>query len=349
MIKELTSLRGIFILFIFFHHCLNIYPGGGSMAVAFFFVLGGFSMTLGYRDRVMQPEFSYRQFIVKRAIKFYPLHWICLIAAIPLVGIGFDFKHLASFGLNATLMQTLIPIKELNFSYNAVSWYLADTLLFAIVFPPLTKWIMKAGTYGRIAIASGFAISYIVVAVLIPTEWYHRILYISPYLRLTDFVFGIFLALGYMKLKKRPLSERWNNRGMWLSIIVILMIAALVLESCLLGKTVRHIAPVYWPLVAVVILTAIFLNRNGRGANLLQNQWLQKLGELSFTIFLIHQLVLRYASKVVEHFLLNNTFVYILTTLVITIFVSYMMEKYILKPVTQWLTKRTQPSLTALS
>lgn len=44
MIKSLTSLRGIFILFIFFHHCMNLYPGGGSMAVTFFFVLGGFSM-----------------------------------------------------------------------------------------------------------------------------------------------------------------------------------------------------------------------------------------------------------------------------------------------------------------
>lgn len=63
MIKSLTSLRGIFILFIFFHHCLNIYPGGGSMAVAFFFVLGGFSMTLGYKERVLNSEFSYKQYM----------------------------------------------------------------------------------------------------------------------------------------------------------------------------------------------------------------------------------------------------------------------------------------------
>ena len=40
MIKSLTSLRGIFILFIFLHHA-GVYVGGGSMAVAFFFVVSG--------------------------------------------------------------------------------------------------------------------------------------------------------------------------------------------------------------------------------------------------------------------------------------------------------------------
>ena len=58
MIKSLTSLRGLFILFIFFHHCLGLYPGGGSMAVAFFFVLGGYSMTLGYKDKVIKPDIA---------------------------------------------------------------------------------------------------------------------------------------------------------------------------------------------------------------------------------------------------------------------------------------------------
>lgn len=66
MIKSLTSLRGIFILFIFFHHCLHLYPGGGTMAVAFFFVLGGFAMTLGYKDKIMKEDFNYKQYLTRR-------------------------------------------------------------------------------------------------------------------------------------------------------------------------------------------------------------------------------------------------------------------------------------------
>ena len=98
MIKSLTSLRGIFILFIFFHHCLDIYPGGGTMAVTFFFVLSGFSLTLGYKDRVLQPEFCYTQYITRRCIKFYPLHWLCLLsAAIPVFITSFTGKKFFYF------------------------------------------------------------------------------------------------------------------------------------------------------------------------------------------------------------------------------------------------------------
>ncbi len=89
MIKSLTSLRGIFILFIFFHHCLNLYPGGGTMAVSFFFVLGGFSMTIGYKDKVLKSYFSYKDYLSRRYIKFYPLHWLCLLAVMPLFILSF--------------------------------------------------------------------------------------------------------------------------------------------------------------------------------------------------------------------------------------------------------------------
>lgn len=103
MIKSLISLRGIFILFIFLHHA-GVYAGGGSMAVAFFFVLSGFSMTLGYKDRVLKPEFSYKQYIARRCIKFYPLHWITLIADIPYVLMGvLNWWLIPLFFVNAAL------------------------------------------------------------------------------------------------------------------------------------------------------------------------------------------------------------------------------------------------------
>lgn len=348
MIKSLTSLRGIFILFIFFHHCLNIYPGGGSMAVAFFFVLGGFSMTLGYKDRVLKPEFSYKQYITRRCIKFYPLHWLCLIAALPLVGLPLTLKQGGAFALNAALLQTFLPVKQLFFSYNAVSWYLADTLFFAVVFPPLIRWILKATPKGRIAIAALFAAVYITVAVLIPTEWYHYALYISPYMRLTDFVFGIYLALGFMSLKERHKEPTFNNNGTMSLFVIFGLIVLLVVESCLLPKPVFHIAPVYWLLVATVILLASSVPING-GGKLLENKYLQRLGELSFTIFMTHQLVLRYVMKAYNALGINQPIAYIIVTFILTIIISDLMEKYILTPVTQWLTKRNQQSMTARS
>lgn len=266
MIKSLTSLRGIFILFIFFHHCLNIYPGGGSMAVAFFFVLGGFSMTLGYKEKVLRSDFCYKSYLTKRCIKFYPLHWLCLLTVMPLVLFSFSPTDIPVFLANASLLQAWIPIQKVYFSFNWVSWYLADTMFFAVMFPLLFRWIAISGTRGRVIIAALFAIIYGIVAFIIPTESYHAILYISPYMRLFDFVFGIYLALLYFKLNECP-SKLWNGSVVW-QLIIIMLIVLLVVESSILPKDIRRISPVYWALVAVVILMASLTSgRTWGGAN----------------------------------------------------------------------------------
>lgn len=253
MIKSLTSLRGIFILFIFLHHCPGIYAGGGSMAVAFFFILGGFSMTLGYRERIKRPDWCYGDYITKRAIKFYPLHWLCLLAAFPLVLRSFGLKEIGLIGVNAALLQSWVPIDSVYFSFNAVSWYLADTMFFALLFPVLCRIIMGVGKWGKAAIATAIVAIYALVAVLIPAEMHHAILYISPAIRLADFVFGMYLAIAYMSLKELPESKRLGSG--FLQAVSFLLIVLLVVESCLLTEDARLFAPLYWPLAGLLLLT----------------------------------------------------------------------------------------------
>ena len=323
-----------------------MYIGGGTMAVAFFFVLGGFCMTLGYKDRVLMPEFSYRKYIIKRCTKFFPLHWLTLLAAVPFVLLSFSWKQIPVLFFNASLLQTWIPIKSIYFSFNWVSWYLANTMFFAVVFPLLFKWIARATPKGKAAIAASFALVYTLVAVSIPLEWRHAILYISPIMRLTDFIFGILLALGYLKLKEL-VDDR--KLGVVYQIVVITAIVLLVIESSLVSESTSFIAPIYWPLVAFVIFLASLSGTSGGGI-LLENKLFQRLGELSFTIFLTHQLVLRYTTVVFEKILhFENNIVYVIFTLSLTILVSSVVEKYILKPITKWLTKRIQPSMTVRS
>lgn len=253
MIKSLTSLRGIFILFIFFHHCMTLYPGGGSTAVTFFFVLGGFSLTLGYKDRILNTDFSYKQYLTRRCIKFYPLHWLCLIIALPFGISSFSWISIPTFFTNALLLQTWIPVKSVYFSFNAVSWYLADTMFFAIMFPLLCKWIIRASIKGRILIALYFLAVYAIIAILLPSEMYHAVLYISPYMRLIDFVLGIFLALIYLKFKENPTTFLKNS--VLSQLLEFVFIVLLVIESCVLDDA-RCFSVVYWPLIILLILTA---------------------------------------------------------------------------------------------
>lgn len=351
MIKTLTSLRGIFILFIFFHHCLFLYPGGGTMAVSFFFILSGFSLTLGYKDKLLNGNFNYRQYIIRRSIKFYPLHWLCLLVAVPLALRSFEWVQVPYFFINATLLHTLLPIKELYFSFNAVSWYLADTMFFAVVFPFLLRGIVNLGVKIRVLLAIVVAVIYTVVAIYTPTEYQHSMLYISPFVRTTDFIFGIFLALLFLELKKnRKVKDFTREKGKYLEFTVLALIVLLVVESCVAPKQLKMVAPIYWIPEAILIIVASLYDENWGGQKLLCNKYLIRLGEISFTIFLTHQLVLSYSSILFDSILhLNKNVVYVVFTLVVTITVSLFIDEIILKPITQWLTKKIQPSMIAQS
>lgn len=316
------------------------------MAVTFFFVLGGFAITIGYKDKVTREDFSYKQYIARRCIKFYPLHWLCISAVMPFALLSLDLMDVPKLFLNSALLHTWIPIKSVYFSFNAVSWYLADTLFFAIVFPFIFKWISKVSSKEKLAIATVLAVIYVIVALLIPVEKYHAVLYISPYMRLMDFVLGIYLAFGYLKLKEIQ-AAKWNVIAFQIAILALIVL--LVIESCLLSENVRLFAPVYWIPVALLILIAS-LSEQTWGGQILENKWLQRLGELSFPIFMTHQIILRYTTAVFNKILhIENDIIYVVFTLTLTMVLSIVVDKYILKPITQWLIKRIQPSMTARS
>lgn len=312
------------------------------MAVTFFFVLGGFSLTLGYKDRIQNTDFSYKQYLTRRCIKFYPLHWLCLIIAVPFVLSSLSWLSIPTFFANALLLQTWIPDKAFYFSFNAVSWYLADTIFFAIMFPLLCKWIILARIKGRILIALSFMVVYAIVAILLPSDMYHAVLYISPYVRLIDFVLGIFLALVYLKLKDN--SATFLKNCVLSQLLEFVFIVLLVIESCVLDDA-RCFSVVYWPLIILLILTATLSEYASGGGKIINNSLLQRLGELSFVIFLTHQLVLRYTGVVFKLLNFENDIIYVCLTLFLTIIVSIIVNKIIINPITKWLTERIQPSM----
>ncbi len=112
-IPALDSLRFLFMLVIFFHH-YGLYPHGGGFAVSFFFVLSGFSLTIGYRDRVLQPGFNYLSYITKRLVKFYPLHWLVLFYLA--IRMGFHSEYFWSkFFTNFFWCRALFPMGSTSF------------------------------------------------------------------------------------------------------------------------------------------------------------------------------------------------------------------------------------------
>ena len=129
-INSLQGLRGIAILLIFASHYpfLRNANGGnalawaGALGVELFVLLSGYLFAL--QNDLIIPKVS-TQYIKKKIGKFYPLHLLTLICAIPFsIDLLFIQKHINTWlklGLNALLMQSWVPIYGVYFSFNAVS------------------------------------------------------------------------------------------------------------------------------------------------------------------------------------------------------------------------------------
>ena len=337
--NNISALRGIFTIMIVLHH-LGLYDGGGSLGVTFFFILGGFALSLGYFDKVNSPIFSYTSFIKKRCEKFFPLHWMCLLVVLPLALIpvfrgGAEFGNvLVPFIPNALLLQSLIPMREVYFSFNAVSWYLSDTMIFAIVFPFIVKWLYHIGYKEKIVVFTIIILNWFALAYFLPKEYRHAILYINPFVRIVEFIIGIYLYLLYIKFNEKSISF-FLLREKFVDVLIFLMIVISILISCVASKYTRMISAIYWFPLCILLILSVLNNRGGKLKSLLV--W---FGEISLPIFLIHQVVIRYVQAICSFIRIENLYVEVIISIPLIIIASWLCDKYFLRPLSLWLKER---------
>lgn len=267
MIGAFNSLKGILALMIFVHH-LGLYKGGGSLAVAVFFMLGGFLSTLGYKEKVLSDSFNYKNYLIGKAVKFYPMHWLLLLVAVPLILYGGHhlLKNLCILGINASLLQSWIPIQTIYFSGNAVSWYLSDTLAFVAVFPFILRWMLSGSKQSKILVASCIAVIYILFWFLLPQDYTHRFFYINPIFRVVDYIVGMAAALCYLYLIDNLCVKEWVSKHLLqLNLLACVCFAVLIAISFANEQVVLHSA-VYIP-ISAIFLVIIALTGGGYSAD----------------------------------------------------------------------------------
>ena len=327
MIKELTSLRYILILVIFFHHALPSYPGGGDMGVACFFVLSGFCYALGYGSKVTSAQFNYRSFVKSRLVKFYPLHWITLLLAIPIsIYAALGWKNILVLGANAILVQSWIPISTVYYSYNGVSWFLSDMVFLVMAFPFLFRWLDSRNKRTICLVMAGIA--YCFICIVTPGPHRNTVLYVHPIVRLCDFMVGILAGMWYLHLSvNKPVDDFVQHHKAFTAMVSWLSMLILVALSVFVPAQYTLMAWIFWPAI-VILLLSVSLNRGG----LLANPFLHRLGTISFPFYMIHQLVIRYldlaSGKADIHVPLAAT---VTISLLLSILLSFLLDKTVLR------------------
>lgn len=310
-IRALTSLRFIAALMVMLCHLTLLgrsesdtlqqlyrdWLSEGYIGVTFFFVLSGFILTHAYDERMRLQRVSHARFMWQRVARLYPIHLLTFALSLPLVWAG--AKALSSeqvvVGLisNALLLQAYIPDNLIYFSANQPSWSLSVELFFYALFPLL----VRLGSRQLLALLA------LVVAWHLGLLWHEKDLmvdhswqflsYIFPPARLGDFIAGILVH----RVRTHVALGAWQA-----SLAQVLAIVAL---PGLVAWGRDGVSPIlrtdlfYLPVMAWTVYAFSF--DNGIVGRRLLAPWAVYLGEISFSVYMIHQLLIRYLGVVIEN------------------------------------------------
>lgn len=353
-IDSLQTIRALAFLGIFASHSeISVFAAHGAWGVSVFFILSGFLMFLSYggTERITEYGIKYSvKFGVNKIKPLYPLHIVTLFFALPDLMkeyMGDATVHglinpILKTVLNITLLQSWIPRSRIYFSLNSVSWYLSTSLFLYIMFP-LALMLMKKYRGGKdaiIVIITVFIIqlvlgygSYNVQKTLIhDKDFVHWFVYIFPLSRLEDFIIGC--NVGYLfKYCKR--DKKISRSTATICEILVGIVLVVLWGIYLINITIPEDYNNYWWGLTLLytlsscVLVYVFALNKGIISSLLTNKIFVFIGYISANGFLIHQMVFRYMSSIIEKhtFITVNKYLNIIICLFLTIIFSLMWSK----------------------
>lgn len=354
MIKSLQSLRLVFAMMIFLHHFPNASNGvgsfeaGGPLGVCFFIILSGFVMSIGYGDKVLSENFDFKHYYLKRVIRIYPLHLLCLFGFVVLhyQKSFFSIKSIWLLGINSLMLQSWIPIIDVYFSGNAVSWFLCDLMFCYLMFPVLYRLINKVRTKTIVIVGLFVTASYLVTIQLIPDKMVHALVYISPIFRLIDFVLGILAYKVFIWLRKGKFMNYLENFSK-IKLTGIEICSLALLTSSILAYPFLpdryNLASMWWLPCAILLISFSLLDTYGGGyiSRLIRNNLVQKLSTVSFTFYMIHQLAINVFLSAIGKLQIHvSYFVELIACLIIIMFAALIVNKFFEKPLVSYLSRK---------
>jgi peptidoglycan/LPS O-acetylase OafA/YrhL len=300
MLPSLTSLRVFAALAVAVHHtrpawahtaAIDFVGQIGWLGVSVFFVLSGFILMWGY-----DPATADRQFILRRMIRIYPLHVICLLVSLasfvivgtPLAGyIGTPYGTVANFLLVHDWLPGHPNIRQ---AWNGVSWTLSCELFFYLcapfVFRPMLQMATVVPLFYRMVALWGFLLAMCIIGAQHHWESALDFMVYNPISQFFEFMVG---ACGALLLRS---GWRFNSSSLSLAVMLIPLIiyCQFVPEASGLRYGAVMIQLIV-PGVFLLILSIAQTDIAGR-VSWMQTRVLVFFGEASFALYMIHALFL---------------------------------------------------------
>ena len=262
----------------------------GYVGVTFFFVLSGFILSHSYANKMRAGRGGTQQFVHARIARIFPIHLLTAFIALPLSLIWRQESGstlVGSLGVNLALMQAWVPRSTWYFSFNTPAWSLSVELFFYLAFPLLIT------LRSRTLLWTATALLCLKAGISIDANSQNKFfLYIFPPLRLADFIAGILLHRLFSSVG--PVSNRTATAAQ-VSSLGVLAIAAVLSPSISQGSRfdLYYLAPMGFVILA-------FAWQNGMASRIVSSKALVLLGEASFSLYMIHRIVIMYGQKIFE-------------------------------------------------
>lgn len=349
-IISFQGLRGFSIILIVISHCNwrlndfgnNILMYAGALGVSCFLMISGFLSVYKYYNSC----FSFKDSIMlfKHKIKkCYLLHLITLIISFP-ISLQF-FKggailiDIIKLLFNISLMQSFIPIRGIYFSYNAVSWYLSLDLAQVFLIPILFVILKKAGTLFKL-------FTLIVIVILLEIAVYflsfnfidaHWLVYVCPFVRFLDFLLGGVMASLALKIENYVTTDKLYKYIIKFTQIILLNISMILLFLSF-NTNNEVFSALVWAVPTMLLILSLYLgDRKKCTIYFFRNKYVLFVGNISFYIFLSHQLIIRYCNQFLKTIGITNTNVFLYLIIIAIIIIVGKELQYI-----EWKAKKIQ-------
>ncbi|MFM9380311.1 acyltransferase family protein [Pseudomonas sp. UV AK001] len=292
MLISVQALRALAAWMVVGHHVMQIFfdfePGGpigrmfvdqGAAGVDVFFVISGLVMFLSTADKNLSPW----RFMALRLMRIAPAYWFyTVVSAILLVVLPAAFPG-ERFGWPNFMLSLLFVASDNPGGFGIyptlnVGWTLNFEMLFYLLFAGALLFPVST----RIAVVA--VLLFLVCNVLTGLGW------ISEFYR-SDLVVEFLLGMGVGMLYRRG----WIKPGLWGPIFA--MLAALVAIHVWIGE---YQALAWGVPAAVLVMSALSLERFARRSRLLK-----LLGDCSYSVYLIHTLILMLGHYLAQRYSLS--------------------------------------------
>ncbi|HFT8008543.1 TPA: acyltransferase family protein [Burkholderia cenocepacia] len=273
---------------------------GFTTGVSFFFVLSGFILCLVYGE--LRSVAEIRRFYSARIARIWPMHLLSIALLLIVTDAALPSWKIAA--ANIFLLQSWVPHPDWYFSLNGVAWSISTEFAFYALYP-LLMWRLRWNWPVKLACAAfGIVACSLIYPIIRPANSDEAmlvlagLLYISPVARVLEFLVGMLTATLYSRVAYhiKGATSIWT--------LAEIAVCALVASGVQYAwPTYQNLSPQhpqlaewilqsgqFWALSALVFTFAV-----GRGAlsRLLSSRPFVFLGEISFAIYMIHQVIIR--------------------------------------------------------